>query len=50
MCICIFFTYYIQVMQGVLVVVRLFLLILAWKLEVGVEDQVGGEAIDHGRR
>ena len=41
---------YTSIIQGVLVFVRLFLLILAWKLEVGVEDQVGGEAIDHGRR
>ena len=40
---------YTSIIQGVLVFVRLFLLILAWKLEVGVEDQVGGEAVDHGR-
>ena len=51
LCVFVFFhLLYTSIIQGVLVFVRLFLLILAWKLEVGVEDQVGGEAIDHGRR
>ena len=34
----------------VFVFVHSFLQILAGKLEVGVEDQVGDEAVDHRRR
>ena len=41
---------YTSIIQGVLVFVHLFLQILAWKLEVWVEDQVGDEAVDHRRR
>ena len=41
---------YTDIIQGALVFVRLFLQILAGKLEVGVEDQVGDETVDHRRR
>ena len=41
---------YTSIIQGVLVFVRLFLQILAGKLEVRVEDQVGDETVDHRRR
>ena len=48
-CVFIFvFLLYTSIIQGVVVFVRLFLQILAGKLEVGVEDQVGDEAVDHG--
>ena len=43
-------TYYIQVLYKVFVFVHSFLQILAGKLEVGVENQVGDQAVDHGRR
>ena len=50
-CVFVFFHLsYTSIIQGVLVFVRLFLQILAGKLEFGVEDQVGDEAVDHRRR
>ena len=56
LCVFVFVRFYMQSMAGkmvyyvcVFLFVHSFLQILAGKLKVGVEDQVGDQAVDHGR-